>query len=126
MKKAIYFPMNTAHYSSVKSLNIRMKYDFAGYAIYVMCLQKLAEANNRTLPLTEIPALAFDFRCSKDLLEGVVETGFDSDDLNFFSTELNESLGWYDAKYNATSSGGKAAQSKLSPEEKSERGKKTC
>lgn len=124
MKKAIYFPMNTAHYSSVKSLNIRMKFDLAGYALYVMTLQKLGEAKDRTIPLSAIPALAFDLRCDKDTLHSIIELGFDIDGKNFYSTELNESLAYYDSKYNNCSNGGKAAQAKLSPEEKSERGKK--
>lgn len=124
MKKAIYFPLNTTHYSSVKSLNIRMKFDFAGYAIYVMTLQKLAEASNRTLPLTDVPALAFDFRCDKTLLQSIIENGFEIDGQNFFSTELNDSLAWFDAKHNASSEGGKKAAAGMSPEELSERGKK--
>lgn len=123
MKKAVYFPLHTTHYSSVKSLTIRLNYDFAGYALYVMLWQKLAESKDRTLSLSSIPALAFDFRCDKALLESIINDVFEIENGSFYSTELNENLSWYDAKQEKASAGGKATQSKLSPEEKSKRGK---
>jgi len=123
MKKAVYFPLHTTHYSSVKSLTIRMNYDFAGYALYIMLWQKLAESKDRTLLLSSIPELAFDFRCKKDILESIIKDVFEIENGSFYSAELNENLSWYDAKQEKASAGGKAAQSKLYPEEKSKRGK---
>ena len=123
MKKAVYFPLHTTHYSSVKSLTIRMNYDFAGYALYIMLWQKLAESKDRTLLLSSIPELAFDFRCKKDILESIINDVFEIENGSFYSDELNENLSWYDAKHEKASAGGKATQSKLSPEEKSIRGK---
>ncbi|MHC1732797.1 MAG: Lin1244/Lin1753 domain-containing protein [Bacteroidales bacterium] len=123
MKKAVYFPLHTTHYSSVKSLTVRMNYDFAGYALYIMLWQKLAESKDRTLLLSSIPELAFDFRCKKDILESIINDVFEIENGSFYSAELNENLSWYDAKQEKASAGGKATQSKLSPEEKSKRGK---
>lgn len=121
MKKSIYFPLHTTHYSSVKSLNIRMNYDFAGYALYVMLWQKLAETSTRSITLNQIPALAFDFRCDKTLLTNIINDGFTIDNDCFYSEELNENLAWYDEKYNKASEGGKKAAANMTPVQRKQR-----
>ena len=103
-----------------------MNHDFAGYALYIMCLQKLAESKDRTLTLDKVPELAFDFRCQKELLHNIIKDAFEIEGNNFFSTELNESLTWFDEKHNKASEAGKRSAESKSPEKRSKDAKRAA
>jgi len=126
MKQLNYFPLHTNHYNSVKVLELRQNFGLEGYAIYIMLLQKLAEVQNRQLLYDKIPTLAFDFHCDKDLLTKIVDNTCDKADNYFFDKSLNESLAWYDAKYNKQSRGGKKAAANLTPDQRKEKAEKAA
>ena len=121
-RKVDYFPLNTAHYNSVnKSLPIRMEYGNEGYGIYLMILQKIAASKDRKIGIEKLPAIAYDLHIDPKMFNGVIELGCDNDGEFIYDEELNESLAWYDDKYNKQSEGGKKAAAKLTPEQRKEK-----
>jgi hypothetical protein len=124
MRVAIYFPLPTSHYNLPLSLEIRMKHNLIGYAIYMILLQKIAAIENRAFTLAEIPQLAFELRCEESLLKEIIDNYFVKDDIIFWSNEVNESLKYFDLKFHAQSDGGKTTQSMLTDEERREKARK--
>jgi uncharacterized protein YdaU (DUF1376 family) len=123
MKTANYFPLLANHYASTKSLSIRRKHGLVGYAIYLILFQKLAATKTRSIKLAEIEELAFDLHLEQqqDQLKEVIHTYFIVEGEEFYSQELNDSLAWYDEKYNKLSQGGKKAAENMTPEQRKER-----
>lgn len=123
IKAASYFPVRTNNYSTTKSAEIRMEFGYAGYGIYFALLQILASTPTRTLELNKLRATAYNMHCDEKELSTIVHNYFDVEGDIFYSQELNESLEWFDEKYNKQSAGGKKTQSQLTPEQRSEKGR---
>jgi hypothetical protein len=123
MKTANYFPLLANHYASTKSLNIRRKHGLNGYAIFIIMLQKLAATTTRSIRLDQIEELAFELHLEQKVgeLRELIKTYFDIEGDVFYSQELNDSLAWYDEKYNKSSLGGKKAAENMTPEQRKER-----
>lgn len=126
VKKVNYFPLHTDHYNTVKGLDVRSEYGNEGYALYIMVLQKLAQAQNRQLEYSKISKLAFDFHCDMELLKKVIDCCCELDGEYFYDQTLNEGLAWYDDKYDKSSLGGKKAAANLTPEQRKERAQKAA
>ena len=122
-KAATYFPIRTNNYSTTKSAEIRMEFGYAGYGMYFTLLQILASTPTRTLELKKIKATAYNMHCDEKELSVIIHNYFDVDRDVFYSQELNDSLEWFDEKYNKQSAGGKKTQSQLTPEQRSEKGR---
>lgn len=123
MKTANYFPLLANHYASTKSLNIRRKHGLKGYAIYLIMFQKLAATETRSIKMDQIEELAFELHLEQkeeELIE-IIRTYFNINGEEFYSQELNDSLAWYDEKYNKASQGGKKAAENMTPEQRKER-----
>ena len=118
MKTINYFPVSTNNFNAIKSLDIRMKYGWAGYGIYFALLQKIASEEVRAFALNEIPALAYELHCEVSELTAIIQNYFIIDDTIFFSPEMNEWLIYYDLKYARQSEGGKTTANQLTPEER--------
>jgi len=123
MKPANYFPLLANHYTSTKSLNIRRKYGLQGYAVYLIILQKLSASKTRKIKMDEVEELAFDLHLeqNEEELKHIIENYFEMDGLEFYSQELNDSLSWFDEKYNKASEGGKKAAANMTKEQLIER-----
>lgn len=119
--------LSTHHYQTTKSLNIRRRFGSQGYGIYLMLLQKIASEENRSLPLTNKPDIAFEFQCEEKIISDIINNYFDADDLVFWSDELNnELMKKYDENYIKHSEGGKITANQLTPQERIEKGRKAA
>lgn len=124
MKIANYFPISTTHYSSTLSLNIRRTKGWAGYGQYIAILQMLVNSKTRKLSIEEIPDIAFNLHISEEDAQKIIQSYFVTEGQEFYSVELEEALSFFDAKYNASSNGGKKASANMTPEERLDRSRK--
>jgi hypothetical protein len=123
MKPANYLPLQSNHYSNPISLNIRRIYGMDGYAIYLILLQKLASIPSRRLRLESVSEMAYDLHIenNESKLLNIIESYFKVEGQEFYSQELNDSLSWFDNKYNKLSEAGKKAAANMTPEQLKER-----
>lgn len=124
--KANYFPVDRDDYTSIKSSDIIMNYGYEGYGIYFTMLQKLASTEARHIELSKIKILAYNMRVDEKLLRDIIHQYFDVEGDVFLSKALNSSLGYYDAKYEKNSEGGKKAAANMTPEQRQERARKAA
>ncbi len=124
MKNPVYFPISTTHYSSTLSLNIRRTKGWAGYGQYLAILQMLAHSKTRRLSIEEVPDIAFNLHITEEEVLNIVTSYFVIEGQVFYSSELEEALSYFDAKYNASSNGGKKAAANMTPEERLDRSNK--
>ena len=71
-KNTYYFSHDCNARLDEKMLAVRMKHGVEGYGVYFMLIERLAEATNHILS-REYEVIAFDFRCSVDIVKAVVE-----------------------------------------------------
>ena len=118
-KTAVYLPIQSNHSQNEQSLQIKMDYGYAGYGIYIELLQRLTASPARTLAIAGVKALAYAMHISLAELQPILDNFLTIEGDVFFSKELNESMIYFDEKYNKDSAGGKKTASLLTPEERS-------
>ena len=123
-KSAVYLPIQSNHAQSETSLQIKMNYGYAGYGIYFELLQRLTAEPTRTLSIDNLKALAYGMHITLNELQPIVTDFFTTKDNIFYSEYLNESLIYFDEKYNKDSNAGKKSASLLTPEQRVEKAKK--
>lgn len=116
--------LSTHHYQTPKSIKIIMRFGLEGYGIYLALWQKLASEENRAYPLIDIHEIAFELHCDENKLRNIIINHFDTDELIFWSDELNELMKNYDDNYIKFSQAGKKAANQLTAEERKEKARK--
>jgi len=123
-KSAVYLPIQSNHAQSETSLQIKMDYGYQGYGIYFELLQRLTAEPTRTLSIENLKALAYGMHITLAELQPIVTDFFTTKGNVFYSEYLNESLMYFDEKYNKDSNAGKKSASMLTPEQRVEKAKK--
>lgn len=94
-KNAYFFSHDCNARLDEKMLAVRMKHGVEGYGVYFMLIERLTEEPDHMSKM-EYDALAFDFRCKKELVQSVVEDfnlfQFTEDCEKFFSESLNKRM----------------------------------
>jgi hypothetical protein len=124
MSTAKWIELKTNHYQTPKSIKIIMRFGWEGYGLYMALLQKLAQEENRAFALIEMPALAFELHCTTELLKLIINNYFDTDELIFWSDELNDLMVKYDESFIKFSEMGKKSAANMTPEQRKERARK--
>ena len=88
-KNTYYFSHDCNARLDEKMLAVRIKHGVEGYGVYFMLIERLAEAANHRLN-KDYEVIAFDFRCSADVVKAVVENFglFSFTDSEFYSESL--------------------------------------
>ena len=89
-KNAYFFSHDCNARLDEKMLAVRMKHGVEGYGVYFMLIERLTEAADH-MSAKDYNAIAFDFRCSANVVQSVVENfGLFcfTDDNQFFSESL--------------------------------------
>lgn len=124
MKKAIFFPLSSTHFTSTIAVNIRRISGLQGYALYLIIMQYLANTDERVLSFNAIDDIQFEVRTvSVENIKAFIDTYFQVKDGCFYSQELEDSLAYYDTKQAAASKGGKQSAANLTTEQRIERAK---
>lgn len=94
-KNAYFFSHDCNARLDEKMIAVRMKHGVEGYGVYFMLIERLTEEPDHMSKM-EYDALAFDFRCKKELVQSVVEDfnlfQFTEDCEKFFSESLNKRM----------------------------------
>lgn len=94
-KNAYYFSHDCNARLDEKILAVRMKHGVEGYGVYFMLIERLAEADGHT-STRDYNAIAFDFRCSAELVKAIVENfnlfQYTDDGAQFYSESLNKRM----------------------------------